>query len=280
MFPRYRNDSGKGLPIDSKRCISTGVLVALRGRRHGRCGPTLAKWALVALAYASEASAGGVPYGADMAPDDPQFGPFDYYTTMAANVSVVERVHMGFIITEAKKSQNHCYLWHNLDYTLRALPNHPQALQEMATYLEYGMACHESVKMEYDAYRTVREIMEGRWQMNDAEDYFRVALNFRTRDTRVLPRHAETHVLYADWLRKKGRRDDAMKQYDMAHKLKPEFANTYYGLGMLYLDMMDLPKAVENARKAYSLGKPPAELRDRLITANAWQDEKAKRPHP
>jgi tetratricopeptide (TPR) repeat protein len=229
----------------------------------------LAKWAVMALAVSGGAVAEDAPYGAEFSPNDKQFGPLDYYTTKSSNIALVERYHMGIVIAEAKRLKDDCSLWHNLDYTLRAIPNHPQALQEMANYLERGVSCYKP-EASADLYGTASDLLKGRWRTIDAEDYFRVALNFMTRDTHVIPRHAETHVLYADWLRKKDRMNDAMEQYNAARALKPGYANTYYGLGMLYLDQMNVAKAAENARKAYSLGKPPTDLRERLVAAGAW----------
>lgn len=236
--------------------------------------------AVVPVAYALSAPASDVPYGTDFAPDDRQFGPLDYYTTKPSNVALVERAHMGFVLANAKRSRNSCEVFQNLDYVMRAIPNHPQALQEMAAYLETSAPCPHATGARSNTQAAAASILKGRWRVTDADAYFHVALNFLTRDTHVIPRHAETHVLYGDWLRKKGRHDEAMKQFETARNLKPSLADTYYALGLLYLDQKDVASALENAQKAYSLGKPPAELRERLIAAGAWKNSGAAKPTP
>lgn len=201
---------------------------------------------------------------------DGQFGPYDYYKPIRIAIPLVERAHMGYEIAEQARKGDWCGYYLNLDYSLRALPNHPKALTLMAEYLETRPTCKPSRESGKTTSGAIWAIENNAWQERNMDYYFQTALNFMTEDTRVIPKHAETHVLYADWLRKKKRFDEAMKQYESAHVLKPGYANTYYGLGMLYLDQKNIAKATENARKAYSLGKPPADLQERLVAAGAW----------
>jgi hypothetical protein len=210
---------------------------------------------------------------------DNQFGPYDYYRPPAQPpkpIALVERHHMGFVIKEQLRTKDYCGYFGSLNYTLRAFPNHPQALKLMGEFLIEHPPCYITERRKWEASAPLSqrsaEILEGRWQEMDGDFFFERALRFMTEDTRVIPKHAETHVLFGDWLRKQGRREEAMKQYVAARALNPRFADSYYGLGMLYLDMKDAQMAVENAKKAYALGKPPAELRDRLIAAKAWPD--------
>jgi hypothetical protein len=201
---------------------------------------------------------------------DGQFGPYDYYRPpKPAAIALVERPHLGFVVADQLRKKEYCGYQSNLNYTLRAFPNHPKALVMMAEYLASHSPCPAQQEPTSVA-SSVWAIENNNWQERNMDFYFQTALNFMTEDTRVIPKHAETHVLYGDWLRKNGRADEAMKQYEAARALEPGYANMYYGLGMLYLDQKNIHKATENAKKAYALGKPPNDLKDRLVAAGAW----------
>lgn len=211
---------------------------------------------------------------------DGQFGPYDYYRPPAnppAAIALVERAHMGFVIEEQFRAKDYCGYFGSLNYTLRAFPNHPEALRRMGEFLNmhapcYGIGHASQRRSQHDPQKRADALLDESWKEITADFYFMRALNFMTEDTRVIPKRAEPHVLYGDWLRGKGRLDEAMKQYYAARALDPGFADTYYGLGMLYFDLKEMPKAVENAKKAHALGRPVADLRDRLIAAKAWSD--------
>jgi hypothetical protein len=203
---------------------------------------------------------------------DGQFGPYDYYRppkTVHAPIALVESAHLGFIVADQLRQKDYCGYQSNLNYTLRAFPNHPKALVMMAEYLAAHRPCPAREEPNSVA-NSVWAIENNSWQERNTDFFFQTALNFMTEDTRVIPKYAETHALYGDWLRKNGRADEAMTQYEAARALKPGYANTYYGLGMLYLDQKNIAKATENAKKAYALGKPPTDLKDRLVAAGSW----------
>jgi tetratricopeptide (TPR) repeat protein len=225
-------------------------------------------------------------YGsAEDGPDnvDGQFGPYDYYRPPSqppAAIALVERAHLGYVVAEQLFKKDYCGYYLNLDYTLRALPNHPKALTMMAKYLESHATCPPSRKDEVTTAAAVIALESGTWQERDMTYYFETAINFMTEDTRVIPRHAETHVLYGDWLRKSGNYEKAQKQYETAISLKPGFTDAYYGMGMMYLDQKNTAKAAEYAKQAYSTGKPPPELRDRLVASGVWQAPPSGKQNP
>ncbi len=216
-------------------------------------------------------------YGAvDDGPDDVdgQFGPYDYYRPPAeprGAIALVEREHLGFKVAEQMFKKDYCGYYLNLDYTLRAFPNHPKALPMMAKFLESHSTCPPSRKTEVTVEAAAIALESGTWQERNMEYYYGTAIHFVTEDTRVIPKHAETHVLYGDWLRKNGEYGKAQKQYETALALKPGSADAHYGMGLMYLDQNNSAKAAEYAKKAYTLGKPPAELRDRLVASGVWQ---------
>jgi tetratricopeptide (TPR) repeat protein len=257
---------------DAAMKITTGRSLAFLGA---------ALQAAVAILYfplpASAAPGDPAIYGAEDDGDDNvdgQFGPYDYYrapTKPVNAIALVEHAHMGFVIADQLRTKDYCGYFGSLRYTLRAFPNHPRALKLMVAFLDMHPPCNLQPSGRRQAINDlVVELSERRWDAGTADSYFYRALNFMTEDTRVIPKHAETHVLYGDWLRQKGRRDEAMKQYQAARTLDPRSSAAHYGLGMLDLEKNDLPSAVAHAGKAYSLGKPPGDLRDRLISAGAW----------
>ncbi len=68
-----------------------------------------------------------------------QYVPFDYYDTRNTPTqayALVEMAHLG-VRTQLLLRQGHnCAYWADLDYTLRAFPNHPRALMMMANFLK------------------------------------------------------------------------------------------------------------------------------------------------
>jgi tetratricopeptide (TPR) repeat protein len=225
-------------------------------------------------------------YGsAEDGPDgvDGQFGPYDYYRPPSqppAAIALVERAHLGYVVAEQLLKKDYCGYYLNLDYTLRAFPNHPKALPMMAKFLESHTTCPPSRKTEVTTAAAAIALESGTWQERDMTYYFETAIHFMAEDTRIIPKHAETHALYGDWLRKSGDSGKAQKQYETALALKPGFADAYYGLGLMYLDQNNTAKAAEYAKKAYSTGKPPPELRDRLVASGVWQAPPSGKQNP
>ncbi len=195
-----------------------------------------------------------------------QFGPFDYYSPPKGTLSVVERVHFAAQTTQYAAKGNWCAYWDDLDYTLRAFPNHPRALVAMATYLDSHPACFdEKLKTKQSASDTLNEIESGAWRERNADYYFTEGIAFR-------PKRAETRMLYADYLKKHSRREDALRQYKEAETANPNSAPLHYELGQLYLDTGQSQLALKHARRAYQLGATQPDLKRKLIEAKLWTD--------
>lgn len=193
-----------------------------------------------------------------------QYGPFDYYNPPKGSRALVETEHFGPKVEMFKRQGNWCQVWADYDYTLRAFPNHPDALVAMAEFLEKHPACHRASSPNASPVELAAELESGAWREHDADFYFNKGITFA-------PKYAETRVLYGEYLRKKGRNDEALKQFQDALKLKPSSANIHYHLGMLYFDSGDSKSALDHARKAYRLGKVPEDLKQKLVDAGKWQ---------
>lgn len=136
----------------------------------------------------------------------------------------------------------------DLDYTLRAIPNHPRALLAMMRYGE---------KMRTDQPQGSRY---------SVECWFDRALRFRPDDKVV-------RMLYVTFLTKATRNEDAMRQLSVvASNAEPDNPFTQYNLGLLYFELKAYDRALEHAHKAEAMGYPIAELRDKLRSASKWSD--------
>ena len=107
-------------------------------------------------------------------------------------------------------SGNTSYIAGDIDYTLRAFPNHYSALVAMGKL---------SLKE-----KTVRPI----GATYPVECYFDRAIRFKPEDGIV-------RMLYGNYLLKLGgRSDDVIEQYHEAVRLQPENANINYNIGLMY----------------------------------------------
>jgi predicted Zn-dependent protease len=176
---------------------------------------------------------------------DNAFGPYDYRTAPADKIGIVERFHFTPAV-EALQHGNTGKIGSDIDYTLRAFPNHPRAL--------YAMAKHALLLR---ASRTPGA-------KYPAECYFDRAIRFA-------PDDAQVRALYADFLIRLKRPKDAEKQLEIAEKLKttPQVA---YNLALAWANLGENAKALPLAKRAYAGGIAFPGLRDKLKAAGAWRD--------
>ena len=139
----------------------------------------------------------------------------------------------------------------DLNYTLRAFPNHHRALMAV---MRYG----EKTKSEKPAGLSMV-----------IECYFERAARFKPDDTMV-------KMLYATYLIKQNRVPEAVGQLERATLLAKDAAFTHYNIGLIYFDMKNYGKALAQAHEAIALGFPRTELRDMLKGANQWQEPKTE----
>jgi tetratricopeptide (TPR) repeat protein len=174
-------------------------------------------------------------------------GPFDYRLATPDERELVEGAHFRPSLEHRFEPIRTRPPASDIDYTLRAFPNHPRALMAMMKLAE----------------RDKTERPNGaNWPV---ECYFDRAIRFRADDAGV-------RLVYGIYLTKKRRPKEAIAQLEIAEKLAGEDANIYYNLGLAYFDTGNMDKALASAHAAYALGFPLPGLKNKLERAGKWRD--------
>jgi tetratricopeptide (TPR) repeat protein len=136
-------------------------------------------------------------------------------------------------------------LGQELDYTLRAFPNHHRAL---ISVMRYGkkMKSPQPPNLRYPV-----------------ECYFERAIRFRPDDTTA-------KMIYATFLFDNARPLEGDQQLEQVDKLAGDNAFAHYNSGLIYFENKQFDKAVVQAQKALALGFPRADLRDKLMSIGKW----------
>ena len=178
------------------------------------------------------------------------YGPYDYtnYVHYTVNLPEVESHHFNTSVESLMGGMSSFKAINDLDYTLRAFPNHHRALAAVSNY---------AFQVDYsDA-----EVIEG--GMPSIECYFKRAVEFKPDDSIV-------RLIYGSFLHRKGQFELAKMQYSKALEIDPASAEAHYNLGLYYHDSGDLSMAVQHGRKAYELGYPLQGLKNKLIKKGVW----------
>lgn len=174
------------------------------------------------------------------------YGPFDYRAESGAKLKIVEQYHFTPNI-QSLVSGNSASLGSELDYTLKASPNHHRALMTMMRLGEKTKS-PQPVGAQYSV-----------------ECYFERALRFR-------PDDSTARMIYATFLAKKKREPEAIQQLETAEKAAGDNAFTHYNIGRIYFDIKNYDRALEQAHKAYALGFAQSTLRDQLKDVGKWKE--------
>lgn len=179
-------------------------------------------------------------------PSPGQFGPFDYNDpdNKGHNLQIVEQYHFSPAVQMLSHGDSGS-IGGDLDYVLRAFPNHPRALNSMA-----NLALKEKTDRPNGAHFTVG-------------CYFERAFAFAPSDALI-------HMVYANYLYQKHKDNAALEQDAQAEKLDPENANILYNEGLLYFNLKDYDKSLAYAQKAYAAGFPLPGLRKKLEKIGKW----------
>jgi tetratricopeptide (TPR) repeat protein len=177
------------------------------------------------------------------------YGPFDYTdaSERREKLPIVEQFHFNADVENLRRGQSGSIIG-DLDYTLRAFPNHHRALNAMARLQLTNPTAAVA------PYRS-------------ADCYFNRAMRFRPGDGTV-------RMIYGTFLFKRGERDAALKRYEEAVALLPESAEAHYNMGLLQVELKRYDQALEQAHKAYALGYPLQGLKNRLKRAGKWREPK------
>lgn len=246
-FPRYHqnlirfNFTQSRIGVGSMRLSS--ALSAL-GRSIGCIA--VFYWAVVGVA-----SAEGNPCGSLYNPDG--FGPYDYRIVDKFKLLTVEKAHFTPRVEQLIGGQSSSDPAGDIDYTLRKIPNHHRALLALSNY---------SFKVRSTQPRDTN------WPV---ECYFERALRFMNDD--IIAR-----MLYANYLTRMRRLDDAVAQLNICTGLAGENAISHYNIGLIYVQAKRNDLALARAHRALALGLAWPELKDKLVQAGAWTDPPANPP--
>lgn len=197
---------------------------------------------LAILLFAVASAAQSAPYCGNL---DNAYGPFDY-RTRADKLHVVESFHFTDEVKSGAGGSG-TFIGSNLDYTLRAFPNHTPALAVMA---------------RAGALRKKQTLPGAKYPV---ECYFERAMRFAPDDGSV-------RSAYAGYLYSLGRSGEALAQYDEAVRLAPNDATVNYNAGLLYFKNKKYDRANRLAQKAYALGFPLPGLKNMLVNSGKWQE--------
>jgi tetratricopeptide (TPR) repeat protein len=194
--------------------------------------------ALLSGGTAAAADAGMVECGD---PFSNGVGPYDYNNaedrSNPQKIPIVEKFHFTQVVESLARGSSSEYAMVDLDYTLRAVPNHHRALNAVARFdVEKGG-------------------IPPRW--HSAQCWFDRATQFR-------PEDAQVWLIYANWMARKGEHDDALEAYQQAKTLAPESVEIDYNMGLLYFKMGEYEKSLASARLAYAGNYPLQGLRRKL----------------
>jgi tetratricopeptide (TPR) repeat protein len=174
------------------------------------------------------------------------FGPFDYRKASQDERRLVERFHFTPGVESLTKKES-TYFGGDLTYTLRVFPNHPRALLTIQRLAEREKTDHPS-NTEFSV-----------------SCFFDRAIRFQPEDTMV-------RMLYAQYLFKRQRVDDATKQLDEVIKIAKDEPFTHFNVGLIFLDMKNYDRALIQAHRASELGFPRTELKDGLAAVGKWRE--------
>lgn len=167
------------------------------------------------------------------------YGPYDYTNAdhRRNRLPIVEGAHLTRQVLSLKRGETAHRPGGDLDYTLRAFPNHHRALHAAA---RYQLMNGGKLDMRYTI-----------------ECYFDRASRFQPRDA-VVP------MLHAIYLDKKGQPEAALAKYQESLRLNPDSAEGNYNIGLLLAKMGRYQEAKVHADKAYEMGFPLPGLRNIL----------------
>jgi tetratricopeptide (TPR) repeat protein len=209
-------------------CVQAGLLIL-----SICCAPAIAQ---------SSASACGPLRGQG------QYGPYDYRTDKD-KLEVVERYHFSAAVEALIRGSQNTLPGGDLDYTLRAFPNHHRALLAMVRYGEKMKSPHPS-GADYPV-----------------ECYFERAIRFQPDDITV-------RMIYATYLGKNSRQPEAIQHLEQATTMAKDSAFSHYNIGLIYFDLKEYDKALHQAHRSIALGFPRDELRAKLMSVGKWSEPK------
>lgn len=207
---------------------------------------------LIAVITSTASIAQGISSSCGELRSPAQFGPFDYRSARN-QLLIVEKYHFTPAVEALIRGSTSTRPESDLDYTLRAFPNHHKALMAIVRFGEKMKSPHPS-GLNYSV-----------------ECYFDRALRFQPDDTIV-------RMLYARFLSKLTRPHEARQQLERATTLAGDNAFTHYNIGLIYFDFKNYDKALVQAHRAIALGFVQTDLREQLQLVGKWTEPPAVPP--
>lgn len=205
---------------------------------------------LAAAAYAQGPALGAAACGGFPRSDN---GPHDYRVVRDKRLHIVEQYHFTPSVETLTRGSSSAEIGGDLNFTLRAFPNHHRALLAMVRLTErlrndQPPGSHYTVECWLD------------------------------RAVRFAPDDTVARMIYANFLHKRGRTDDALVQMDRVAAIAGDSAFTHYNAGLILVEMKQYERALAHAHKAYALGFQRPDLRDKLQSLGQWKEPSEVRP--
>jgi len=174
------------------------------------------------------------------------FGPFDFRTATPDERGIVENHHFTAQV-ETLRGGISGSIGAEIDYTLRALPNHPRALMAMVR-----LGQQDKTNQPRGAHYTV-------------ECYIERALQFR-------PDDANVRQIRGIYMSMHGKHVAAIEDFKAVVAAQPQNANAHYNLGLAYFETKDYEAARAQAKIAQDLKFPLDGLQKMLQQRGKWTD--------
>jgi tetratricopeptide (TPR) repeat protein len=174
------------------------------------------------------------------------FGPFDFSdaAVRAERYPIVEINHFTIDVENLLHGKTSS-IGSDIDYTIRAFPNHYRALDAMSR-----LAAREHTTRARGARCT-------------PEGYFERAIRFKPNDPMV-------RMTYGIHFYRNKMFNKALEQLKLAESIDGSNANVQYNLGLIYFDQKKFDLAKASAIKAYAGNFPLEGLRNKLVKAKVW----------
>lgn len=192
-----------------------------------------------------------------------RFGPYDYrssgyipettYRSHKALLYIVEHHHFTPEVEALIRGKTNTTPGGDIAYTLHAFPNHHRALIAMVALSEKE--------------KTPKPIGSN----YNVECWFSRAIAWRPGDSMV-------RMIYANFLVKAKRINEAEQQLNVAVEQAGNNAFTHNNIGLIFFDMKNYEKALIHAHKAYELGLRMPTLPDKLKSVGKWTEPVATVP--
>ena len=177
------------------------------------------------------------------------FGPFDYRTAPAATKALVENIHFTSGVATLTKPATTMFtmMGQDIGYTLQVFPNHHRAL----------------LTMERAGDRFKRDPPPG--ANFTVECWYLRAVRYRPDDT-------VARALYAQFLGRRQRIPEAVRQLDQAAEIAKDSALSLFSIGLVFVELGLHDKALPLAHKVQAMGYLRPELINALKAAGRWSE--------